>query len=41
MKAYLGLRDTERIYATETDGDATGLFGIDRRERNFARIHLA
>jgi glutamate synthase (NADPH/NADH) small chain len=40
MKAYLGLRDTERIYATDA-GAENGLFGIDRRERSFARIHLA
>ncbi|MDH4050008.1 MAG: NADPH-dependent glutamate synthase [Rubrivivax sp.] len=40
MKAYLGLRDSERIYATDA-GAESGLFGIDRRERSFARIHLA
>jgi glutamate synthase (NADPH/NADH) small chain len=41
MKAYLGLRDSDRVYATEADADAIGLFGIDRRERAFSRIHLA
>jgi len=41
MKAYLGLRDTELVYRSEA-ADSTGrLFGIDRRERNFARVHLA
>jgi glutamate synthase (NADPH/NADH) small chain len=35
MKAYLGIRDPER-------GDPGGtLFGIDLRERNFARIRVA
>ena len=41
MKAYLGLRDTELIYLPENTGAAGRLFGIDRRERNFARVHLA
>ena len=41
MKAYLGLRDTEAVYEA-AGGDAAGrLFGIDRRERNYARVHLA
>ena len=34
MKAYLGIRDTNRPY--HSAGDT--LFGIDARERNFARI---
>jgi glutamate synthase (NADPH/NADH) small chain len=41
MKAYLGLRDTEVVYAPEPADAAQRLFGIDRRERNFARVHLA
>jgi len=43
MKDYLGLRDTQTVYRTETEtGDAGArLFGIDRRERGFARVHLA
>jgi glutamate synthase (NADPH/NADH) small chain len=41
MKAYLGLRDSEAAHLPE-EADAAGrLFGIDRRERNFARVHLA
>jgi glutamate synthase (NADPH/NADH) small chain len=35
MKAYLGIRDAERA---DTGGT---LFGIDLRERNFARIRVA
>jgi glutamate synthase (NADPH/NADH) small chain len=41
MKAYLGIRDTARGYSS---GDAAGagtLFGIDTRERNFARVRVA
>jgi glutamate synthase (NADPH/NADH) small chain len=41
MKAYLGLRDTETVYQPESTDPAGRLFGIDRRERNFARVHLA
>jgi hypothetical protein len=35
------LRDTEVVYAPEAADAAQRLFGIDRRERNFARVHLA
>ena len=35
IKAYLGIRDAQRTASNET------LFGIDARERNFARIKLA
>lgn len=41
MKAYLGIRDTARAYSS---GDGAGpgtLFGIDARERNFARVRVA
>jgi glutamate synthase (NADPH/NADH) small chain len=41
MKAYLGLRDTETVYQPENTDPAGRPFGIDRRERNFARMHLA
>ncbi|HEX7440101.1 MAG TPA: FAD-dependent oxidoreductase, partial [Caldimonas sp.] len=41
MKAYLGLRDTEVVYRPENTDAAGRLFGIDRGERNFARVHLA
>ena len=40
MKAYLGIRDTDLPYATDARG-AGKLFGIDPRERNFARIRVA
>jgi glutamate synthase (NADPH) small chain len=39
MKAYLGIRDTT-VPAQDSSGAGT-LFGIDRRERNFARVRLA
>jgi glutamate synthase (NADPH/NADH) small chain len=41
MKAWLGLRDTELVYAPAGSDPAGRLFGIDRRERQFARVHLA
>jgi len=41
MKAYLGLRDTERVYQPVGDDATARLFGIDRRERQYARVHLA
>ena len=41
MKAYLGLRDTELVYAPESTDPADRLFGIARGERGFARVHLA
>jgi glutamate synthase (NADPH/NADH) small chain len=41
MKAYLGLRDTEIVYQGAS-ADAPGrLFGIDRRERCYARVRMA
>jgi len=40
MKAYLGIRDTDQPYVI--DGrSANRMFGIDPRERNFARIRVA
>ena len=41
MKAYLGLRDTDTVYLPASTATADRLFGIDRRERGFARVHLA
>ena len=40
MKAYLGLRDTDLPYLTDGRGSAGRLFGIDLRERNFARVRV-
>jgi glutamate synthase (NADPH/NADH) small chain len=40
MKAWLGLRDTDAVYESALPDGAEKLFGIDARERNFARIHL-
>ncbi len=43
MKAYLGLRDTDRVYADPGSDPAAAErpFGIARAERGFARVHLA
>jgi glutamate synthase (NADPH/NADH) small chain len=41
MKAYLGIRDTDLPYLTDGRGSAGRLFGIDLRERNFARVRVA
>ena len=41
MKNYLGIRDTDCVYLPDMQGDADGLFGIDPRERTFARVRLA
>jgi glutamate synthase (NADPH/NADH) small chain len=38
MKAYLGLRDTDAVYQTESTGTR---FGIPREEHSFARVRLA
>jgi glutamate synthase (NADPH/NADH) small chain len=38
MKAYLGIRDPSRRYMS--DNGAGTLFGIDTRERNFARVRV-
>jgi len=40
MKAYLGLRDIDAPYAADLRPDQR-LFGIDLRERNFARLRIA
>jgi len=40
MKAFLGLRDTDSMYAERADGPAASLFGIDRAERGYARVRL-
>ena len=41
MKAYLGIRDSDIVYASSSDEPAEELFGIAAGERNFARIRLA
>jgi glutamate synthase (NADPH/NADH) small chain len=41
MKTYLGLRDSASVYLPESTDPADRMFGIDRRERNYARIHLS
>jgi glutamate synthase (NADPH) small chain len=41
MKAYLGIRDPERPYLDTDSAGAGTLFGIDVRERNFARVRIA
>jgi glutamate synthase (NADPH/NADH) small chain len=41
MKAYLGIRDASLPYAVAGTGDAGTLFGIDLKERNFARVRIA
>jgi len=38
MKRFLGLRDTDVVYAAEPAGPTDSLFGIERRERNYARV---
>jgi len=40
MKAFLGLRDTDSMYAERANGPAASLFGIDRAERGYARVRL-
>jgi glutamate synthase (NADPH/NADH) small chain len=39
MKSYLGIRDSDQPYVI--DGRGSRMFGIDPRERNFARIRVA
>ena len=41
MKAYLGLRDSDVVYAEDADEPVGELFGIAAGERNFARIRVA
>jgi len=41
MKAYLGIRDSDSVYSCEPDDEATTLFGIDAREKNFSRVRIA
>jgi len=40
MKAYLGLRDTDRVYVPETDDPDAYRFGIPAEEHAFARVRL-
>jgi len=41
MKAWLGIRDTDRVYGTADAGGHARLFGIDATERNYARVRIA
>jgi glutamate synthase (NADPH/NADH) small chain len=41
MKAYLGIRDSTLPYLARGGDGAGRLFGIDVRERNFARVRVA
>ena len=38
MKAFLGLRDTDRAYQERPSGSGGRLFGIDRAEHGYARV---
>jgi glutamate synthase (NADPH/NADH) small chain len=40
MKAYLGLRDSDCVYRTVPPDADDRLFGIERSERNYARVRL-
>ena len=40
MKAYLGIRDIDFPYAAEGRDSTNKLFGIDLKERNFARVRV-
>jgi glutamate synthase (NADPH/NADH) small chain len=40
MKAYLGLRDSDCVYRTVPAAADERLFGIERSERNYARVRL-
>jgi glutamate synthase (NADPH/NADH) small chain len=40
MKAYLGIRDAARAYDSALEDGAGMVFGIDARERNFARVRV-
>jgi glutamate synthase (NADPH) small chain len=41
MKAYLGIRDAALAYRPDDAAGAGTFFGIDARERNFARVRVA
>ena len=41
IKAYLGIRDSNLPYMAQGGDGAGRLFGMDVRERNFARIRIA
>ncbi len=40
MKAWLGLRETDRVYRDEPGGADSTLFGINRDEHGYARVRL-
>ncbi|MFO1195533.1 MAG: NADPH-dependent glutamate synthase [Burkholderiaceae bacterium] len=41
MKAFLGLRDTNVVYRDEAAPATQRLFGLERGERNYARVHTS
>jgi glutamate synthase (NADPH/NADH) small chain len=41
IKAYLGIRDSDRVYLPERSGSEGKIFGIDSEEKNFCRIRVA
>ena len=41
MKQYLRIRDSGRAYSAAEPGSDATLFGLDRREQNFARLRIA
>jgi len=40
MKAFLGLRDSDHVYADPPEGPDSRLFGIDRAEHGYVRVRL-
>jgi glutamate synthase (NADPH/NADH) small chain len=40
MKAYLGLRDSDRVYRDDPGEADSTLFGLNRDERGYARVRL-
>ena len=40
MQVYLGIRDSESVYAPERMGSEGKLFGIDIGERSFSRVRV-
>lgn len=40
MKAFLGLRDTDHVYADPPQGPDSKMFGIDRAEHGYVRVRL-
>jgi glutamate synthase (NADPH) small chain len=40
MKAFLGLRDTDRVYDDAAYSAESRMFGIERAEHGFARVRV-